>query len=194
LIDGEVEWCSIKDFDGYEVSSDGNVRSLERITLAGHLLKGRVMKPGHDKDGYRQVSMRRDGHSYIRKVSRLVAEVFIGPRPSGYYVCHGPNGNQDDSRENIYYGTPVRNSQDKLRDGTYISGSAAYQAKINEEQAKEILERASLGENPAALGRAYGLSRSATRYLIMGRSWKHIERPDNLPITPRLQPRRETQT
>lgn len=180
----EVEWRAIKDFDGYEVSSDGQVRGLDRLNSRGYFQKGKILKPILNGQGYYQVTLRRDNHSYTRWVSALVALAFIGPRPDGHHVCHGINGPKDNSRGNIYYGTPARNARDKFRDNTFPVGSRAYQAKITEEQAEEILRRAVLGEKPPLLGREYGLTPGAVRQLIIGKNWRHITRPPELPAQP----------
>jgi len=56
-------------------------------------------------------------------------------------------------------------------------GSAHGASKLNETQVSEILIALSAGQNGAALGRRYGVTKTVISSIKNGRSWKHIERP-----------------
>ena len=115
-----IEWRSCG--EGYEVSNDGQVRSLDRINARGDRLKGRVLSLWFNGEGYRQVDLCIDGKRLTRKVHSLVAEAFIGPRPDGHEVAHGPGGQLDNSVGNLSYKTHRENScEDKNRDNEYSS-------------------------------------------------------------------------
>lgn len=108
----------------YEVSNRGRVRSLNRLVNAGNRngskrlnrIKGMVLKGTPDRDGYLKVNLR-DGRGGVktRVVHALVAEAWIGPRPLGYDVCHGPGGTRDNSLSNLRYDTRAANEADKRR-------------------------------------------------------------------------------
>jgi len=51
-------------------------------------------------------------------VHHLVAAAFIGPRPEGSEVCHGPGGFLDNRAVNLRYDTHHENIRDKIADGT----------------------------------------------------------------------------
>ena len=78
-----MEWRPINGHPHYEVSSCGQVRSLDRTVVntkgsrAGieQRLKGRMLKPWLHKRGYHVVSL---GHGNKITVHRLVAEAFLG--------------------------------------------------------------------------------------------------------------------
>ena len=77
------EWKDIKDYEGlYQVSSEGNVRSLDRTidTVLGYkqFYKGKMLKKTADKNGYLFVAL--GANSKNKKVHRLVAQAFI-PNP-----------------------------------------------------------------------------------------------------------------
>src|SRR5690625_4944484 len=86
VIDVEKEvWKPVIGYEGYyEVSSLGRVRSLDRhIEKSNGVVqfwKGRMVKLGTDKDGYKTLTLRRDHTDSFRRVSRLVTEAFI-PNP-----------------------------------------------------------------------------------------------------------------
>lgn len=105
--------------DGYEVSSTGLVRSVDRYVPSSRwpsgkrFIPGRVLKPV-DSNGYVYVSGGK--HTKI-KVHVAVAAAFIGPRPDGAVVRH-LNGDYRDNRvENLAYGSQSENMQDAVRHG-----------------------------------------------------------------------------
>jgi hypothetical protein len=80
----EVEkWADVPGYDSYQVSSFGQVRSRDRLGAARQRLKGRMVKPVADKDGYLYVRL---GSRRHRLVHRLVLEVFVGPCPPRHAV------------------------------------------------------------------------------------------------------------
>lgn len=108
----------------YEVSNQGRVRSLDRYIPAvnrdgsGRLnrVKGIVLKGTPDRDGYMKVNLRNGlGNVRTRMVHTLVAEAWIGPRPLGNDVCHGPCGTHDNRLVNLRYDTRAANEADKRR-------------------------------------------------------------------------------
>jgi hypothetical protein len=65
---------------GYEVSSFGNVRSIDRVVKTAKQplnLKGKMLKPAIDKKGYKRVAIMVDGKLTTLKVHRIVAKAFI---------------------------------------------------------------------------------------------------------------------
>lgn len=168
-----IEWRSVADYEGlYEVSDIGQVRSLPRKYCTG-----RILKPYLLPRGYLKVFLSKNGEETSRYVHHLVAEAFIGQRPAGMEVCHGPNGLSDNSVNNLYYGTHVSNNvEDKVRDGTFICGSKTYCAKLNEEKVKDILGQLEQGISPTVLADQYGVSRRNIRLIRDGHTWKHVPR------------------
>lgn len=73
-------WKPIKDFNGYEVSNTGQVRSTN------YRGKGvtRILKTSPDKmTGYMKVALIKDGKTKPKTVHRLVADAFI-ENPNNY--------------------------------------------------------------------------------------------------------------
>lgn len=79
-------WKQIKDFDDYEVSENGEVRSLKYGKEI--ILKGRL-----SKDGYLRYTLRKNGKAYEFKGHRLVAEAFI-PNPENKPTINHINGDK----------------------------------------------------------------------------------------------------
>lgn len=112
-------WRPVVGYEGYyEVSNNGRVRTVGRISSYGRPVRERVLKP--DLSGiYPQVKLARDGRGRTSRIHALVAEAFIGPRPAGMEVCH-TNGNHADNRlENLRYDTHSENQRDTVRLGLH---------------------------------------------------------------------------
>ena len=74
-------WKDIKGYEGiYQVSSEGRVRSLDRVEDRGRNIKGKILKPSINPYGYCVVGLFKNGTQKKNMVHRLVAEAFI-PNP-----------------------------------------------------------------------------------------------------------------
>lgn len=172
------EWRAIPGREGrYEVSSLGRVRSLRFINRHTDVLRHvpRVLAT-FKTAGYRRVTMGDEQ----RQVSHLVAEAFVGPRPAGHEVCH-LNGIQDDDRpENLAYGTPRENAQQRAAHGTTARGEICGPSKLTEDAVREI-RRVGNGHSDK-LAKKFGVSTSAVRRVLQGNTWAHVS-SNSLPNT-----------
>ncbi len=97
------KWRPVVGYEGlYEVSSDGEVRSLLRRVAHGRHKDGQIIgqrtlkiKPG--KLGYKIASLCRDGLPCKAYVHRLVVESHRGAIPDGLVIDHA-NGDKSDNR------------------------------------------------------------------------------------------------
>lgn len=115
-----LTWRPIPCYEGYyEVSDQGNVRSLDRIDALGRLRRGRELKPRSSGSGYMQVALNKDGSVKQMLVHRLVLIAFEGEPEEGMQACHS-NGDKSDNRlDNLRWGTSSENNLDKIRHGTH---------------------------------------------------------------------------
>lgn len=117
-------WKPVVGYEGlYEVSDQGNVRSLFRAGVArngtNYWSKGRMMKPSPDKWGHLQVGLNNNTSPKVRRVHNLVMEAFVGPRPEGMETRH-LNGIPSDNRlSNLTYGTRSENRMDMVKHGVH---------------------------------------------------------------------------
>lgn len=118
-------WKPVVEWEGfYEVSDQGNVRSVNRtIRYSDGRVKrhmGRVLRPGTSKTGrdrYLRVGLCRGSAMSMYKVHILVATAFHGPRPN-VGVCRHLNDDVNDNRAtNLAWGTSSDNQQDSVRNG-----------------------------------------------------------------------------
>jgi hypothetical protein len=173
------EWRPVPGYEGlYEVSDHGNVRSLPRMTRTG-VHGGQVLKPQPDGHGYWHLQLSRDNQQKTFKVYALVAAAFIGPRPPGYDVRHGPAGKGDDSLANLCYGTRAQNEQDKKRDGTFRQGVSRGEAhgcaKLTEGDVRSIRQRlADRSVTQTALAAEYGVTQANISLIATRQKWQHV--------------------
>lgn len=121
----DERWLPVVGFDGYyEVSNYGRVRSLDRSVLSRrktgeywYAVKGRELSQTVMPDGRMIVSLSRDGKTRLGRVSVLVLEAFVGPRPPGMQGCHWDDDPSNNHLSNLRWGTPKQNAADRVRNG-----------------------------------------------------------------------------
>lgn len=171
-------WRDIPGFENlYQVSrTGGQVRSLPRNTT-----RGKILRQSRNSHGYWQVSLSKDGKHYTRTVHCLVLLTFRGPCPPGYQACHGPRGQDDNSLDNLSYGTAEQNQLDRIRDGTSNRGERSAQSKLTEAIVAECRRRYAAGETQTALSAEFGVSTGAMSMAIRGKRWGYAR--DSVPVT-----------
>lgn len=108
------EWKDIVDFDGYQISNLGNVKSLARKAkiFGGNFRTVRecIMKPAIGNSGYYYVSIGCRGNYKSRDVHRLVALHFIQIEfPENFQVNHKDGNKLNNSVINLEWVTPKEN-------------------------------------------------------------------------------------
>lgn len=118
----DEEWRPVLGYEGgYEVSSLGRVRSLDRTVTrrdcSRHTYRGRVLKQKF-QHYYFRIGLTKRGVTTSFCVHRLVCEAFHGPRPTSTSVVRHLNGEHTDNRpENLTWGTCAENTADMVRHG-----------------------------------------------------------------------------
>jgi hypothetical protein len=144
-----AKWLPIPGFPGYEVSDDGQVRSLPRLSLVTpshqkpHELPvpGKILAQTMGTRRYLQVGLQRNGKRVIRPVHKLVCEAFHGPKPSPqelYTVAHGNGINTDNRADNLSWKTWAEQAADRDKHGKTAIGLHNTKAKLSFEEVGEI--------------------------------------------------------
>lgn len=188
LVDSTVaETRAVPGWPGYLVTDDGRVFS--QWVRAEKGTKGLISKVDpavfrelrlfdrskrRENRGYLSVRLRGGGRSRVFFVHVLVLLAFKGPRPDGHETRH-LNGRRDDNRlSNLAWGTHQENEADRRRHGTVLVGELHGQARFTSDQVLEIRRRLAKGEGPTAIGRAFGVSKTAIAFIRDGKNWRHV--------------------
>ena len=116
------QWRPVSGYEGlYEVSSNGQVRSVRRTDNLGRRVGGRPIRPDTLGRGYLRVTLYRGGRRHRRWVHHLVLEAFIGPQPTGQEALHLNDAADDNRVENLRWGTRQENIDMRDASGHYYS-------------------------------------------------------------------------
>lgn len=161
------EWKEIQNYPDYIVSSDGEVASRKSPNL-------KILKPHSRKNGYLSVELCVDGDSRKQLVHVLVAETFLGPRPTPAHEVNHKNGVRSDNRghnlEWVTRGENQRHRFDVLRHKG-VRGEAHGRAKVSEMDVHAIRERVAAGERRREIAAEYGISPRSVGNIVRGDSW-----------------------
>ena len=158
------EWRNVIGFDGlYEVSSEGRIRSCNRINTfvdgRERFLKGKILKPyplikSSRKKYYLGVALYKNRKKYRKNVHRLVAEAFI-PNPLNLpQINHKDedltNNNVNnlewcDQKYNNSYGTRLKRIGDKHKKKVICVDTGQMFESIKEAAEKLNINRTEIG-------------------------------------------------
>lgn len=182
LSDGRtLEYRAIKGFRRYLIGNDGSVwscisrggRTRGMITTNWHRMSPDRLHAGHN----RLALLDDNGRAHRFRVSHLVLEAYIGPRPEGCIACHGPAGPTDDSVGNLSWGTSASNAADRTRDGTELLGEDKPQAKLTTSDVLMIRQMRREGRTLKYISDRLLVSIAQVSNIVNNKQWKHV--PEN---------------
>ena len=135
------------------------------------------MKPRNDRNGYRFVSFCKNGkYSKQFYVARLVAALFLSNPENKPQVNHKDGNPHNNKVENLEWCTASENIKHGYDTGLNPNkGETHYQAKLTEEQVKEIRVKYIPYKNSQyKLAKEYGVSRGCIYEIVSGINWKSI--------------------
>jgi hypothetical protein len=109
-------WRAIPGYEGYEVSSLGRVRSVDRFTSDGRNIKGRILKTWIAAGRYQYVGL---GRKVKVGVHRLVCAAFHGDPAPKMEAAHLDGNPLNNAASNVAWSTRSENEQHKRLHGTY---------------------------------------------------------------------------
>lgn len=118
----EIEqWKDIKGYEGlYQVSNNGNIKSLARTMSSGRKLNPIIMKMQEDKRGYLSVLLSKDGSKKRVRIHREVAKAFVENPFNKEQVNHIDEDKTNNKANNLEWMTLLEN----INHGTGIQRKA----------------------------------------------------------------------
>lgn len=133
-----------------------------------------IWRGGVDSYGYGVMS-------YNVKAHRFFYETHVGEIPDGLCVCHKCDVRNCVNPSHLFLGTSQENTADKTAKGRQVKGKDVHKAKLTDADVREIL---ALDLPCRVLAEQYGVTDTTISYIKMGKTWKHVPRPDNYEYTP----------
>jgi hypothetical protein len=159
-------WRPVSGYPNYQVSRDGQVRSLVR---------NRMLAQVRGPRGYLTVNLYRDGRARCFLVHRLVAAAFLGPIPPGFEVNHKTGDKSNNCADALEIVTPEQNWRHAVRSGLMRRGEKNPKARVTEADVKDIRRRRAEGARVRDLARQYDLSERAVYLILHRETWRHVE-------------------
>lgn len=166
-------WKDIPGYEGkYQASSEGRIRSLDRIVTCEYRrtgnvfekkVKGKLKRPTLASNGYYVVNL---GHADLHCVHELVALAF-NPGP-GNEVRHLDGNPLNNRAENLSFGTHSENEQDKMRYG-------GKRRKLTRNDVRKIRALRRAGVPQKEVARQFGLTKTAVWQIETGRTFAWLE-------------------
>jgi hypothetical protein len=107
-------WKAIPGFHGYEASSNGRIRSNDRVDKYGKKLKGKLLSQIESHYGYLVVNP----NSSCQYVHRLVLLAFSGEAPNGHECCHNDGDKKNNGVINLRWDSRASNIADRVDHGS----------------------------------------------------------------------------
>lgn len=149
----------------YEVTSFGRIWGIKRQ----HWLSISI----GTINGYPQVNLCKNGIALTTAVHSIVLEAFKGAKPSSYHECRHLDSNPLNNHiDNLEWGTPEQNYEDRVNNGTGNDGENNGRAILDSDDAKEIF-RLYHDENVSAkeLANKYCVTTGAIYPIVKGDRW-----------------------
>ena len=170
------EWRDIPDFEGYQVSSFGKVRGVDRLRkgkIGLRLTRGQELKQVLNKKGYPEVRLRKNG-CHTRLVHKLVASAFM-TKPEECTQINHLNGIKTDNRlANLQWVTQSENQLHAYKLGLQPSraGEKNGRAKLTDENVTRFKILYNNGYSVVEASKTLDIPISIARQIIYGKIWK----------------------
>lgn len=165
------EWREIPGTD-YSVSSEGRVASRKNGGW-------KVLRPlTGGAQYYSHVCIYVNGGSVQRTIHTLVAEAFLGPKPTPRHEVNHKNGDRRDPRvENLEWATRSENIRHKFNVLGRVGPRGERQGRsiLTEVDVREIRAYCATGKTQAQVASDYGTSQATISDIVTGRSWGWLD-------------------
>jgi hypothetical protein len=164
-----VVWLPIKDYPDYEVSDDGQVRSLK-------FSKIRILKQQHTgaDRAYRRIELWYNRIPARFYVHTLVLQAFIGPPIGDKNECnHKDSIKHNNHIDNLEWVTSSGNKIHGVINGLYPCGEQCSWTKLSAENIMTIKDMYANGMTHEAIAKHFPVKRRQISRILQGTRWKN---------------------
>lgn len=173
----QIEWRDVEGFEGiYQVSSDGQVRGLDRINCRGKKVNGTILSPSVTRDNYELVVLQKDCVKTYKTVHRLVAIEFI-QNPNGLPQINHIDGNKrNNDVSNLEWVSGEENMRHAAKNNLLPKGENHWRVKLSDADVENIRIRYKNREmSQTDLAKVYGVSSKTVWGIVSGGRRKKLE-------------------
>jgi hypothetical protein len=168
-------WRKIPDYEDYQVSNFGNVRSFKNKKHAN----GLPMKIQEDRAGYVKIIVWKNGKQKTLKLHRIVCELFNGMAPEGKaYVNHIDGNKRNNHYTNLEWISSSENTLHAYKNGLK-NHSKNKRAVVQKTLKGDIINiYSSVSESAIAVGgNTYGISMACKKKFnsYKGYVWNYVD-------------------
>jgi hypothetical protein len=173
-------WKFVEGYEGiYQVSDQGQVRSVARIVDRSHgiprRVRERLLVPGLTPKGYHAVSLYKGGRRVQRYVHQLVMDAFCGESANGREINHKDGDKSNNRRSNLEYATHADNMSHARECGLLLQhGEDNPRAKYTAEQIRAGYDLVAAGASYKVAAEKCGMSKDALEAACRGQNWKSL--------------------
>jgi hypothetical protein len=129
--------------------------------------------------GYGQFVTCENGQPHHSLAHRVAFELTFGTIPDGLSACHRCDNRQCCNPHHLFLGTQQDNLRDMHEKGrrgdTRVCGAAHGNAKLTDDDIREIRRLRDAGVSGPIVARQFGLNRSTVNDIARRATWKHVE-------------------
>lgn len=175
----QERWKPIPEYDEYEISNLGNVRTKKPINRNCKGGEYRQIKTTATSKlyPYRVFSAYKNGKSHRLYVHRAILMAFDRMPEKGEWSCHIDGDASNNTLENLRWGTNSDNQKDSVRHGTHHMSK-----RLGEDVNGSILKASDIPKirkmlkthKQKDIAKMFGVTPNTISALACGRSWRHI--------------------
>lgn len=105
------------------------------------------------------------------RMHRVAYEINRGAIPEGLFVLHKCDTRACVNPDHLFLGTHQDNMNDRGAKGRQVRGGRVNTSKLTEQQAREVFAAEGTDAN---IGKMFGISATAVKYIKSGRNWAHL--------------------
>ncbi|ADH03403.1 HNH endonuclease [Bacillus phage W.Ph.] len=177
------EWKPVVGYEGlYEVSNQGNVRSLPRIVEKSNgvktTVKGKVMTKRLNDRGYHEIKLSVGGKGAYKKLHRIVAMAFIPNPENKEEVNHKDTDKLNNTVDNLEWNTHEENIRHAFANNLIDrKGEKGSNSKLTDDDVREIRKRKANGEHITEVHKLFAdkVTINGFKPAWYGYYWTHIK-------------------